>query len=451
MTQPSSLVVRELTTGTPMTSAHVARICDGYEIDALATGYVEREYLIYGQAHSYTGNAAGPIAVVEAPPCDYVTRIIVRRPRDGEACSGRVLMEPLNTSSGADHDPLWCHVGALLEWCGDTWVGISTHAVSGLRLREHDPARYADIDIATNDFGWDIITHVGNLLRSASKHSPLLEHDITRLYLGGYSQSGTETATYAVAFGAHTTLFDGYFPAARAASLAPISSGNSWILPMEIGPIAPCPAPVLEVIPQTDVEGFIARLTADQDYLNPGGAWVRRNDADTDGDRYRLYEIAGAAHIGAMPGCDGRSDYPLSAMLRACLVRLFDWVEAGVAPPRVPRIVLAEQGQISVASTDEYGNAIGGVRAPHLDVPLACYAVHSTPGILCKLGGDQTLLAVPLLHRRYRDRDSYLAEFTASLDAAVGDGRVLAADRAPLLDHQIALSAAAFGFAASPG
>jgi hypothetical protein len=427
-----------------MTTAQAGRSCDGLEIPALDGGYIEREYLMSGHARVYTGPATGPVELVDVAERVYTTRILVRRPRNAAAFSGRVVIEPFNTSSGIDHDPLWCHVGTLLQRQGDAWVAVSTRAISQDKLKETDAARYADVAIASNDLAWDILNQLGALLRSAVPPSPLSDVAISRLYLGGFSQSATETATYAMAFGPQTRIFDGYFPAAHAASLTPVASGTAWIVNMDIAAMGACHAPVIDVEPQTDVEGFSAALTPEQDYVNPGGAWVRRHDSDHAADRYRLYEIAGAPHMATMSGCDGASDFPTSAFLRAALVRLFTWVEDGVIPPTTPRIALAQHDQISTARTDEIGNAVGGVRSPHLDVPLARYDVHASPGILCKLVGKETVLPLEELRRRHGDAEHYMREFARRLDEAIATGFLLDADRADLLRLQKIKADAAF-------
>lgn len=432
-----SSMIRELGRGIPVSTAMAERVCDGLRVPALSELYVESEYLVSGVAQHYTGRATGPATpAADVPLCPYTTRVMVRRPRNHERFSGRVIVEPFNTSSGTDHDALWCHVGSQIQRHGDGWIAVSTRALAQTQLRELDASRYAEIDLPTNDLGWDILTRIGALVRSSSSDSPFRGFAVNHVYLGGYSQSGTDTATYAMAFGNRTKTFDGYFPSAHAASLTPIASGTSWILDMDIGSLENCHQPVMDVEPQTDVEGFTAAITPDQDYVNPGGAWVRRGDADESSDRYCLYEIAGAPHVGHMPGCAGRSDFPASAFLRAALVRLTRWTEDGIAPPTAPRIALAQHGRISEALVDEFGNALGGVRSPYLQVPLARYEVHSAPGILCKLAGRESLLPPETLRSRYGAVDRYLKEFARSLDATIADGFLLPEERTELLTRQ---------------
>ena len=91
---------------------------------------------------------------------------------------------------------------------------------------------------------------------------------------------------------------------------------------------------------------------------------------------------------------------------------------------------------VAEAAVDRFGNAVGGVPSPFLNVPIARYEVHSTPGPLCKLAGREVLLPVQVLSERYGDVDTYLAEFTASLDATVQAGFLWAGDRAELLHAQ---------------
>ena len=202
----------------------------------------------------------------------------------------------------------------------------------------------------------------------------------------------------------------------------------------------PVGVPVIEIQPQSDVEGF-----SFEQFVNPGSASVRRDDSDTAADRFRLYEIAGAPHAAKIAGCDGNgSSYPMSAFVRAALRHLFRWAEEDLAPPRAPRISLRIDDTVAEASVDRFGNAIGGVQSPFLDAPIACYEAHSTPGPLCKLAGRETLLPYEVLAGRYGDLGTYLAEFTISLDETIRAGFLLEGDRAALLEAQTTKAHAAF-------
>jgi hypothetical protein len=406
--------------------------------------YTEVEYLLSGTGNSYAGPATGPPEVVSSGH-RYVTRLLARYPRQSSRFSGRVLVEPFNTTYGIDRDALWLHVGSLLQAQGDAWIGISERATTIPELKRRGPQRYADIDIPFNDLAWDLLRDVGAVVKQGGEDSPLGHLPVRHVYLGGYSQSGVDTATFAATFGALTRtvddrpVFDGFFPACHAASLTPLAVGEG--LPrFEYAAMPPVGVPVIEIQPQTDVEGF-----SFEEFVNPGSATVRRDDSDTGADRFRLYEIAGAPHAAKIAGCDGDgSSFPMSAFVRAAMRHLFRWAEEDIAPPKAPRIALEIDDVVARAAVDRFGNAIGGVPSPFLDAPIARYDVHSTPGPLCQLVGREVPLPHEVLAGRYGDARTYLAEFAISLDATVAAGFLLADDRDAILEAQTAKASAAF-------
>jgi hypothetical protein len=411
--------------------------------------YVETEYLLAGTANCYAGPATDLPRVVSGGH-RYVTRVLARYPKRSARFSGRVLIEPFNTTYGVDRDALWLHVATMLQAEGDAWIGISERAWSAEELRRRDPQRYASVDIPSNDFAWDLLRAIGALVKQGGEHSPLRHLPVRHVYLGGYSQSAVDTATFAMAFGPLTRtadgrpVYDGYFPASHAASLTPIAVGEGLPL-FEYAPMPPVGVPVIEVQPQSDVEGF-----SFEEFVNPGSASVRREDSDAPEDRFRLYEIAGAPHAGKILGCDGNgSSFPTSAFLRAALHHLFRWAEDNIAPPKAPRIVLKIDDAVAEAAVDRFGNALGGAPSPFLDVPIARYEAHSTPGPVCKLAGREALLPYEVLAGRYGDVQTYLAEFTISLDATIQAGFLLEDDRAAILEAQTAKAEAAFAAIAS--
>lgn len=433
--------------GVPETSA--TRPPTGFDegLPEFSDRYIEVEYLLAGTASRYDGPAIGPPTVV-SDGHHYVIRVLARYPRDSARFSGRVLVEPFNTTLGVDRDALWMHVGTLLQAQGDAWIGITDRALSANELQRHDAQRYADVEIPSNDIAWDLLGAIGAALKEGGEHSPLHHLPVRHVYLGGYSQSGVDTATFAAAFGALTRTadgrpaYDGFFPACHAASLAALTMGEG--LPrFEYAAMPPVGVPVIEVQPQSDVEGFIV-----EGFTNPGSASVRREDGDAEGDRFRLYEIAGAPHAAKIPGCEGSSSYPMGAFVRAALRHLFRWAEDGAAPPTAPRIALSVDDVVSEAAVDGFGNPIGGVPSPFLDAPITRYVAHSTPGPLCKLAGREMPFPHEVLTGRYGDVQGYLAEFTVSLDATIRAGFLLEEDRAELLEAHTAMAHEAFARAA---
>ena len=343
---------------------------------ALHDDYVERESLLRGHARHFDGPATGPATIVGDGE-RYVTRCLARFPTDPHRFSGRVVVEAFNTSLGPDHDALWSRVGELLQHHGDAWVGVTHRQASATNLTAFDPQRYADLDIRANDLSWDILAGVAALLRGDDEPGLIGSLHARHLYLGGYSQSGTDTATFAMAI--HPVMaasglrpFDGYFPAGHSASLASSAGGTARLPRFESAQKTAVDVPVVEVETQTDVEGFRATMRSGREITVTGAGYVRRADSDTPEDRYRLWEVAGAPHTGSLQGCDGGgSTFPTSAFIRAGLARLFRWAEDGVSPPCAPHIELATPEPATSSITDENGNAVGGLRSPFVDIPLA--------------------------------------------------------------------------------
>ncbi len=405
----------------------------------MSGGYEDAEYLVNGVAKTYSGPATGP-AQETGVEHRFATRLLTRYPLDPDRFSGRVFLEPFNTSrNGIDSDVVWDQVATLLQSNGDAWVGVTVRSSAGDALRACDPERYAELDLVINDVEWDILRQVGTLLKQSEGAALIGGHVAARLYMAGYSQSAVDTATFAMALhglsrtGDGLSVFDGYFPAAHSGSLTPLQSGASPLPHFEHTPMAPVSAPVVNVETQTDVEGFEVTLGPGVSYHSVGGAHVRRADSDIPGDLYRLYEIAGAPHVGVDPECSASSSFPTDAFLRAALLRLIRWAEEGMAPPSAARIELATSGEVSESAVDPAGNALGGVRSPFVDVPLSTYKVHAESGGMFMLTGDERPLARDMLVQQYGTEQTYMERFTTSLDEAIAAGFLLQIDRDSLL------------------
>jgi hypothetical protein len=80
-----------------------------YDLEAL--GYVEREFLLEGQASSFAllgeRTADGLWRARPADDASFVTRLVTRRPIDAGRFSGSVMVEWNNVSGGVDASPDW--------------------------------------------------------------------------------------------------------------------------------------------------------------------------------------------------------------------------------------------------------------------------------------------------------------------------------------------------------
>src|SRR5262245_26863643 len=122
------------TTAPPRTAVDVSQaelrpIDEGAGVSMLAAeelpeGYVEEELLLSGVAGTYRGAPNAP-ATPTGQEIEYTTRLVVRYPSDPAAFSGRAVVEPLNTSGGADADVIWRQIAPMLAESGDVWVGVT--------------------------------------------------------------------------------------------------------------------------------------------------------------------------------------------------------------------------------------------------------------------------------------------------------------------------------------
>ena len=410
-------------------------------LGALADDYEEVELLLSGVASTYSGPATGPATEVSSEN-PYVTRVVTRFPKSASDFSGRVFLEPFNTTAGPDRDPVWRLVAPLLQRNGDAWVGVSVRSTSVSQLQGFDAVRYAGLSIPVNDYVWDMLRQLGAVLKTGGDQSPLGKLRAEHLYVGGYSQSAVDSATFAMTF--HDTarladdspIFDGYLIAAHAATLTPLQTGAGLITEFEEVPMQPVDVPVVDFETQHDVMGWTREFLPDFFYTSRSGASVRRKDANTKTDKYRLFEIAGASHSSTSTGdCGGApSTFPNSPFVRGAVAKLFAWAETGKPPSKVPRIDMETIDIVSVPEVDGVGNATGGVRSPFVDVPLVQYHVQAGgSGLACAFSGTETPLPADVLADRYESVDAYMKRFTTSLDRTIAAGFVLKADRAEIL------------------
>jgi len=422
-------------------------------------GYIEEEYLIKGRARVLDWPSLDHLGSIAAGP--YVTRILVRRPTDPRHFSGTVWIEPLNPSIRYDLPIAWGDTHDYMVDHGDIWVGVTVKPVAIQTLREFDAQRYADLDMLNplppastcpqsvlpmprgglppessprteNGLIWDILSQTGALLRDPPARSPLSHFRSRRLFMIGDSQSGAFVLTYANAIhpfvrsGSGRPLYDGY--------LAIVASGPST-------PIRQCAAPIPQDDPRRVIQPRgvpIMTLVSETETVS----LHRRPDSDRFPDLFRGYEVAGASHIHQTDGQDEPSaedaaktqgakfdtdagckeqnappnDVPIALIADGALANLDRWSRDGTPPPQGEPIGLQEPSIAGVqVQRDRFGNALGGVRSPALDVPTARYhARMSGPGI-CELWGYREPFDEAQLKSLYPIHEDYVSKVRASV------------------------------------
>ena len=415
--------------------------------DLAANGYVEEEFFAAGTACGYDAQPDASddghwTCAASDDTASYRTRILVRRPADADRFSGVLLVEWLNVSGGFDADPDWAFGHEEIFRAGHAYVGVSAQAVgvvggvarlnlSGVPtpgLLGFSPARYGSVSHPGDRFSFEIFRQIGRALREATE---VLGGLRPRYVIAiGESQSAYYLTTFINALHPLSPVYDGFFVHSRGAGAAPLTGE----------PIDP-PNATAGVRIRTDHDARVLVLEAEGDLVGPLACRLARQP---DSDRLRWWEVAGTSHadsylIGAasaLMGCDWRiNEGPHKFVAQAALHALVRWVTQGTPPPSAARIEFASGSPARIARY-EAGIAIGGVRTPHVDVPVVVLSGEGPPGTGKALGwlvGSTTPLAADELARRYTDEAGYRRAFTEALDQAIEAGFLLPAHRDELL------------------
>jgi hypothetical protein len=419
-------------------------------------GYMREEFFVSGTAAAYTaptplsetGQWSASPSGVTAP---YKTRIVVHRPVDAKKFNGTVLVEWLNVSGGLDAAPDWTFMHTELIRSGYAWVGVSAQfggiepggggLVLSLPLKTVDPVRYGSLSHPGDSFSYDLFSQAAQAVREPTGPRPLGDFKVKRMIAIGESQSAFRLVTYINAIHPLTQCFDGYFVHSRGAGGANLSQSPQPNITVPIQtPIRPdVDVPVLTFQAETDIT-FLGFAAVDQ----------------PDGKRTRLWEVAGTAHADAytlvkgavdegaspavfdllvtskpIPGvieCGAPiNDGPQHVVLKAAISALNRWVRRGKAPKPAPRLEVNDGPPASIV-TDGNGNALGGIRTPAVDVPIATFTGEQDGSILCRLFGTTTPFDAAKLASLYPTHDVYVKAYKKSLRKAVRSGYILKAD-----------------------
>jgi hypothetical protein len=196
----------------------------------------------------------------------------------------------------------------------------------------------------------------------------------TRVFLSGISQTGGVTRRF-ITHSSHLRLPDGGDPYN---ALIPAASG---------GPALPDPSPGVKVIELLGEAEFQSVRWSCGVSGQTRGVSHRRPDSDS----FRLYEVAGMAHRESRyfsasdknrwDECDlggaEWSTFPNSFVYAAVFEAADRWTRKDNVPPPSSK-VMETLGESDELVRDEYGNAMGGVRSLHTEVPTS-RVVAATP------------------------------------------------------------------------
>src|SRR5262245_53011189 len=424
--------------------------------DLAQVGYVQEEYFISGTARAFTNTGPlgvdGKWSVVPATSAQYKTRIVVHRPTNRRAFNGTVVVEWLNVSGGVDAGPDWTLAHTELIRKGYAWVGVSAQivgveggpalvGVASLPLKSVDPARYGTLHHPGDSFSYDIFSQAGQALRQPSGPDPLADLPVKRVIAAGESQSAFRLVTYIDGIHLTAHVFDGYFVHSRG------SIGGS---------LSEAPQPVISVpgtaLIRDDIDVPVLTLETESDltFLN---YFIARQDDDKN---FRLWEVAGTSHADSYITVTGPTDLgrspdvvglvaptspvpgvidcgvpinsgPHHFVVKAAIAALDKWVRRGKAPRPAPRLdVMA--GPPPTIARDANGVALGGIRTPQVDVPIAAFSGTQPGSILCMLFGETRAFDAATLASLYPSHRAFVDAYGKAVQRAVRASWILPPD-----------------------
>ncbi|MEZ5331896.1 MAG: alpha/beta hydrolase domain-containing protein [Thermoanaerobaculia bacterium] len=397
-------------------------------VDLAPYGFVEEEYRVRGEGDIYEYSPGGSLVLQQAD-VPYETRMLVRKPTPGRF-NGVVVLEMLNPTAGFDIDFEWQFNRELLLSDGYAWVGLTIKPLAVDYLRGwRGGVRYATLDLPDTGLGYSVMGQVGSLLKDATAaDNPLAGYAVETLIGTGYSQSSDWLTTFGNEFhdvtlapdGSHA--FDGYLAMGGNCAAHAINNDDEGLLYVDGRRLNSVNAPVVRVHSETEVEIFFFPAVG-----------CRQPDSDV----YRHYEVAGASHadreilertgeviardVGGsiLPPCQNPlSPMSISPMHRASLANLVSWIEDGVAPP--PGVLIDVDGSGAVLR-DAFGNALGGVRLPTLDVPLGQFQPRNFGPGPCVPGGSYFEFDEATLDGLYPHHGPYVSKVTKSANRNAKD------------------------------
>jgi hypothetical protein len=494
--QPFAVALPTVTGPIPSTPDNFGFAIEGFDVQPpVPDGYVIEEFFVSGVGSLYEFTPTGIRVVSPCPAAatsgctgiPYTTRMIVKRPKRDREFSGTVVIEALNPSGGFDIAAVWDRSRELFTASGDIFIGWSSKSVIINALKLWNPARYAGLhwdylpfvpggNSGVNDgITFDIAAQIGALIKTGGRGSPLHGLRVRHVIESGFSQDGGFTFTQADVFHAIERMpgggpiYDGYVPMGTngpsninfgltATGALPATDPRRKMQPRD--------APVIHI--DTETEIFLGTLA-------PTGLLFRRPDSDAPGDRTRIWEVPGAAHVSndfdeaapaierdaaqiqklqladspplgcahqefvnglvhGIPGVITPDNFPFSSVQNAAFHSLVRWIETGIPPAHGTPIQVDTTTTPAHIVRDVQGNALGGVRTPFVDVPITTYVpadsvAHTTAfSGFCVLYGYNLPFDAAKLQTLYRNHGDYVSQFARGAIEAVRDGFWLVPD-----------------------
>ncbi len=435
-------------------------------LDLERAGYVGEEWFLSGTATSYALDGErsqdGRWQAARAERAAFKTRMVLRRPQNPARFNGTVVVEWHNVSGGLDAAPDWLFLHRHLVREGFAWVGVSAQKagidggglVPGMPLKQANPDRYASLVHPGDAFAFDIYTQVGRSLNAAGS-GPLGSLDVQRIIAVGESQSAGFLVSYVNAVDPLERFFDAFLIHGRPGTAPPLD--GDFIRAPRDGDLSNVSA-LMGAGHRIREDARVPVLTfqSETDVVTLGGGRARQPDSE----RFRLWELAGAAHFDTYGLVASQTDHegvaieelslkmaptdkpmglpadtPVNSgpqqhyVLGAALSHLDRWVRDGTPPPKAPRLESVDAEGTELVR-DDLGIVCGGIRTPWVEAPSAVLSGDAPggEGFMFLFGKTVNLDAATLAQLYPGGPDEHRRRFDAATAQAVKEGFLLEAD-----------------------
>ena len=372
--------------------------------------------------------------------------------------SGNVVVEMLNPSNLFDLNIGWALSHEQFMRNGDVWVGITAKPIAVAALKTFDPQRYGALSFAnplalddprnctdiqtvvdppelrsraTEDgLVWDIYSQVGAWLRSGARVQPARlrqgRHRASRVehaYGFGYSQTGGYLVNYINAIHPLVVaedgrpIYDGYLVGVAGGAFVGAVPDQPVRSPRRRRPTRGARSrtsacPVIRIMSQSDYLLGIARAPARRRHAAGPLPPLR--------DGRRRARDAGRAVLLAAPADIVRAGRPVppARVQRGAAqpVPELDPLRRRAAEPRPvgPRRAAAAARRADprrerrARCSTEFGNVIGGLRSPYVDVPTSTWFGSSTGASFCFIAGHEVPFDQATLDELYPTHGAYV-------------------------------------------
>jgi hypothetical protein len=313
---------------------------------------------------------------------------------------------------------------------GYAWVGVSAQA-SGIQggglsfgllfgapppLKDYDPERYGSLSHPGDGYSYDIFTHAAQILLGKAGGPDVLDGLKPKRLIGyGESQSAGRMTAYANGVHPLTKLFHGFFIHSRNGGAASFANDAGGLPGLGGGAAAvtqirdDLTVPVFQFQTETDV--FSTFLQARQPDTDRVRTWEVAGTSHIDEHSVGNKEAAKAAGFGQVP-CENVNNGPMHFVIKAALHELNQWIVDGTGPA-MGSVLMADAN--GAPMPDEHGNTLGGIRTPHVDVPISTLSGQAPAGnLICSLFGSTTPFTPETLMELYPTHDDYVTKVKAS-------------------------------------